>query len=76
MIGLKGGELHHNGMHWGSLLIYRKVRVPNWNAAIIRRLWPVHPLYRPRDNRAMFHGGMVNLKRMSTRNMWYSNRQQ
>ena len=29
VIGLEGGELHHNGTHWRSLLIQRKVRVSN-----------------------------------------------
>ena len=38
MIGLEGGELHHNGTHWRSLLIYRKDRVPNRNVRTIRRL--------------------------------------
>ena len=38
MIGLEGGELHHNGTHWRSLLISRKDRVPNRNVRTIRRL--------------------------------------
>ena len=38
MVGLGGGELHHNGTHWRSLLIYRKDRVPNRNVRTIRRL--------------------------------------
>jgi hypothetical protein len=38
MIGLEGGELHHNGTHWRSLLIERKVRVPNGSVRTIRRL--------------------------------------
>ena len=38
MIGLEGGELHHNATHWRSLLIYRKDRVPNRNLRTIRRL--------------------------------------
>jgi hypothetical protein len=29
MIGLEGGELHHTGSHWRSLLICRKDRVSN-----------------------------------------------
>lgn len=107
MIGLEGGELHHNATHWRSLLIYRKDRVPNRNVRTIQtlrcqrsrfdfgrllapdaehgRLQPasspmtairrsriglVAPLYRPRDNLAMLHGGLANLMRMSKRNMW------
>jgi hypothetical protein len=38
VIGLEGGELHHNGTHWRSLLIQRKDRVPNRNVRTIRRL--------------------------------------
>src|SRR5260370_41776729 len=38
VIGLEGGELHHNGTHWRSLLIQRKDRVPNGNVRTIRRL--------------------------------------
>jgi hypothetical protein len=38
VIGLEGGELHHNGAHWRSLLIQRKDRVPNRNVRTIRRL--------------------------------------
>ena len=38
MIGLGGGELHHNGTHRRSLLNYRKDRVPNRNMRTIRRL--------------------------------------
>jgi hypothetical protein len=38
MIGLEGGDLHHNGTHWRSLLISRKDRVPNRNMRTIRRL--------------------------------------
>ena len=38
VIGLGGGELHHNGTHWRSLLIQRKDRVPNRNVRTIRRL--------------------------------------
>src|SRR5207344_2829929 len=37
-IGLGGGELHHNGTHWRSLLIQRKDGVPNGNVCTIRRL--------------------------------------
>jgi hypothetical protein len=32
--------------------------------------WADGPLYRPRDNLAMLHGGMARLMRMSMRNMW------
>ena len=32
--------------------------------------WAGRPLYRPRDNLAMLHGGLEKLMRMSTRNMW------
>jgi len=32
--------------------------------------WAGRPLYRPRDNLAMLHGGLAKLMRMSTRNMW------
>jgi hypothetical protein len=32
--------------------------------------WAGYPLYRPRDNLAMLHGGPAKLMRMSTRNMW------
>jgi hypothetical protein len=40
-------------------------------AAIRRsRIRLVHPLYRPRDNLAMLHGGLAKLMRMSMRNMW------
>src|SRR5258705_6546842 len=109
VIGLEGGELHHNGTHWRSLLIWWKDRVPNRNVRTIRRLcaaslvgstlvgswlpdakhwppistgkfavgcdpsepnWAGHPLYRPRDNFSMLHGGLAKLMRMSTRNMW------
>ena len=38
VIGLGGGELHHNGTHWRSLLNLRKDRVPNGNVGTIRRL--------------------------------------
>ena len=38
MIGLEGGDLHHNGTHWRLLLISRKDRVPNSNMRTIRRL--------------------------------------
>ena len=38
MIGLGGGELHHNDTHWRSLLIQRKDRVPNGSVRPIRRL--------------------------------------
>jgi hypothetical protein len=38
VIGLEGGDLHHNGTHWRSLLISRKDRVPNRNMRTIRRL--------------------------------------
>ena len=38
MIGLEGGDLHHNGTHWLLLLISRKDRVPNSNMRTIRRL--------------------------------------
>ena len=38
MIGLEGGDFHHNGTHWRSLLISRKDRVPNRNMRTIRRL--------------------------------------
>jgi len=38
VIGLEGGELHHNGTHWRSLLIKWKDRVPNGNVRTIRRL--------------------------------------
>src|SRR5258705_6583447 len=38
VIGLEGGELHHNGTHWRSLLIWWKDRVPNRNVRTIRRL--------------------------------------
>ena len=38
MIGLEGGELHHNGTHWRSLLILRKDRVPNRSVRTIQRL--------------------------------------
>ena len=38
MIGLEGGDLHHNGTHWRSLLISPKDRVPNRNMRTIRRL--------------------------------------
>jgi len=38
VIGLEGGDLHHNGTHWRSLLISRKDRVPNRNMRNIRRL--------------------------------------
>jgi hypothetical protein len=104
VIGLEGGELHHNCAHWRSLLIQRKDRIPNRNGRTIRRLfsrfdfggqlasdakywptqpagWPIaaypseqnwagRPLYRPRDNLAMLHGGQAKLMRMSTRSMW------
>jgi len=32
--------------------------------------WAGRPLYRPRDNFAMLHGGLAKLMRMSMRNMW------
>ena len=38
VIGLEGGELHHNGTHWRSLLILRKDRVPNRSVRTIQRL--------------------------------------
>src|SRR5260370_37547980 len=38
VIGLGGGELHHNGTHWSSLLNKRKDRVPNRHVCTIRRL--------------------------------------
>src|SRR6478609_8569319 len=38
VIGLEGGELHHNGTHWRSPLIRRKDRIPNRNVRTIRRL--------------------------------------
>jgi hypothetical protein len=38
VIGLEGGEPHHNGTHWRLLLIQRKDRVPNRNVRTIRRL--------------------------------------
>jgi hypothetical protein len=38
VIGLEGGELHHNGTHWRSLLIQRKDRVPNRSVRTIQRL--------------------------------------
>jgi hypothetical protein len=38
VIGLEGGEPHHNGTHWGSLLIERKDRVPNRSVRTIQRL--------------------------------------
>jgi hypothetical protein len=38
VIGLEGGELHHSGTHWRSLLIQRKDRGPNRNVRTIRRL--------------------------------------
>ena len=38
MIGLEGGDPHHNRTHWRSLLISRKDRVPNRNMRTIRRL--------------------------------------
>jgi hypothetical protein len=38
VIGLEGGELHHNGTHWRSLLIQRKDRPPNRSVRTIRRL--------------------------------------
>jgi hypothetical protein len=38
VIGLEGGELHHNGTHWRSLLIKRKDRVPDSSVRTIRRL--------------------------------------
>ena len=38
VIGLEGGDLHHNGTHWRSLLISRKDRVPDRNMRRIRRL--------------------------------------
>ena len=34
---------------------------PNWTGC---------PLYRPRENPAMLHGGLAKLMRMSMRNMW------
>jgi hypothetical protein len=37
VIGLKGGELHHNGTHWRPLLIERKDRVPNRSVRNIQR---------------------------------------
>jgi hypothetical protein len=102
VIGLEGGELHHNGRRWRSLLIQRKDRVPNRSVRPIRRLcaaslvgstlaaqlaawrrtWPTStgqfadgckrpepnwagcPLYRPRDNPAMFDSGVAKLMRM------------
>jgi hypothetical protein len=38
VIGLGGGQLHHNDMHSRSVLIQRKDRVPNRNVRTIRRL--------------------------------------
>jgi hypothetical protein len=38
VIGLEGGDLHHNGTHLRLLLISRKDRVPNRNMRTIRRL--------------------------------------
>ena len=38
VIGLEGGEPHHNGTHWRELLIWRKDRVPNRSVRTIRRL--------------------------------------
>jgi hypothetical protein len=38
VIGLEGGDLHHNGTHWRSLLISRKDRIPNRKMRTIRRL--------------------------------------
>ncbi len=38
--------------------------------------WADGPLYRPRDNLTMLGGGLEKLMRMSTRHMWWSNRQQ
>jgi hypothetical protein len=38
VIGLEGGDLHHNGTHWRLLLISRKDRISNRNMRTIRRL--------------------------------------
>jgi hypothetical protein len=38
VIGLKGGELHHNGTHWRPLLIERKDRVQKRSVRNIQRL--------------------------------------
>jgi hypothetical protein len=38
VIGLGGGELHHNRTHWRSLLSWWKVGVPNGNVLTIQRL--------------------------------------
>jgi len=38
VIGLEGGDVHHNGTHWRLLLISRKDRIPNRNMRTIRRL--------------------------------------
>ena len=43
VIGLEGGDLHHNGTHWLLLLISRKDRVPNRNMRTIRRLCAAGP---------------------------------
>ena len=38
VIGLEGGELHHNGTQWRSLLIWRKDQIANRSVRTIRRL--------------------------------------
>ena len=61
-----GGQLASDAEHWppistGKFADGCDPSEPNWAG---------RPLYRPRDNLAMLHGGLAKLVRMSTRNMW------
>jgi hypothetical protein len=60
-----GGQLASDAEHWptsiGQFSDGCDPSEPNWAG---------RPLYRPRDNLAMLHGGLAKLVRMSTRNMW------